>query len=302
MRLKVGVLSAVLLLTVAATFQNCAGGNFTAFDGGGSSVQLQMASSSPLPQSGVVSPQPNSGGRGACAAGSIAWQVGAQTCSASYSALNSSNDEVVLIDNGSPTTGQTSILCRDGKISISTSAKKTCAHSNSQPPAPQRPIALKSIYTPLDSMAIVNTGVKVTEEIFFCIEDSNDSTFPCRNGDLSKTYAKVPQPIQPNSPDQELLWSSGSFYGYRGIDFTNYTIFFMRKNTQGVLSDIVGSATMGFRLPEDAIGIGKSGTYTSSGGSNTFMYTCLVNENNSAPAGYKSYSFSNLNCYYKITN
>lgn len=155
-----------------------------------------------------------------------------------------------------------------------------------------------------DPYVYIYTGATVTEDVYACIEDYNDSSFPCRNGDISKTFVHIPKPSNPLSATQELIWWSPDLFYVEGIDFTDYTIFFMKKNAAGALTESLGSVRIGIRIPADEIGDGKSGTLSGSSGPNQFEFSCgSSNQSDYTPAaGFKSYRYAGgLDCYYKIS-
>ena len=106
----------------------------------------------------------------------------------------------------------------------------------------------------------------------------------------------VTKPIAPTSATQELLWSSPNFFAIPGLNFTDYTLFFMKKNAQGAVQNL-GSVRISFRLPSERLGEGLSGSITGFNGK-TISYMC--GQSVSAPSGYQSYRYSSDNCYYKF--
>lgn len=150
-----------------------------------------------------------------------------------------------------------------------------------------------------DEFISIYTNIPISEEVFVCAQSNDDMARRCQNGAIAGQFSKASFNSGGNS-----VWMSQSLYNSPDLDFGDYTVFVMKKDASGQLSQLIGTVAVSIRLPELAPNEywTNAGAWSSGGGSNKIYATCRVPNvaGFSVPAGYKRYPYNNKECYYKI--
>lgn len=294
-------------------FQNCSGTNFQSLSSDLGSIQHSSELTLHSTSSGDIddADDRNSGSqnddkssKSICAASTFKWSAGGQECEASHSSISvdiaAQNENITeLFDVTAPNKGKASIRCIDNKIVLAADKIKSCVKDVvvTNPPPVLRPRMYQpSYYILTQNKAIAYTGATVSDIVYVCMQKSG-SEYHCVNGNIEPHYREVSRPTAPNSPTQELLWESPSFFAFDNFEFTDYELYFYKKNAQGT-RDFLGSTKFEIRLPESAVNQGTSGSYSS--GTRTIHYKCAAGESNAVPSGWLTYIYTSLDCGYKV--
>ncbi|MGZ5280478.1 MAG: hypothetical protein ACXWC9_11070 [Pseudobdellovibrionaceae bacterium] len=154
-----------------------------------------------------------------------------------------------------------------------------------------------------DFSFLIDTAVPLGEEAFVCIQNDADASYPCQNGAIANRYSKA---MFHFADGVTSLWKSKDVFADSEIDFGDFTVFVMKKDSRGELTELVGTVRVSFRLPElepnRYWSSADGGGFTSTSGPNKFYASCVVpNVTTNIPSDYKRYPYySNKECFYKI--
>lgn len=339
--MKQNVLIPMLAVSLCSIllFQNCAESGLETVKLKSSSGQ-QPTPAAPIQSAGIDNQTPSGqvtlpgssnptapvSGASSCAPSTFTWTIGNASCSASTASLpHSTNPTLVsatLTDILGNTKGVSQVNCVNGVLQLLKGA--TCVDSTpTAPPVVAAGARLanghSATYYLADGRVNAYTGATVSDNVAVCIQNRADSSYPCINLNGSTAAFKlVPRPPSPTSSTQELVWSSGSFYGIAGFDFGEYDIIFRKVEANGSLGGNLGSLQVSIQLEANVFGkyygdysqvysggVAKPSQFSSTAGTMTVDVICrLPNVRGNdfpVPAGFKAYPyFSDKECFYKV--